>query len=86
MFDKIIETIKRFDVIKIGVAGTVLLCLNWIVFSLVSHEIPTNNKEILIHTLGLIEGVVISVANFYWGSSHGSKEKTEQMAKLLKKE
>lgn len=86
MFDRLIETIKRFDIVKIAVAGTVLLCLNWIVFALVSREIPNNNKDILIHTLGLIEGVVISISSYYWGSSHGSKQKSDAMEKLLSKD
>ena len=84
--NKVYEFLERVDLIKFAVALTILVCLSWIVMALVQKEIPAGNKEIIIHTLGLIEGVVISIAAYYWGSSAGSKQKTEAMEKMIKKE
>lgn len=83
--DKIIGFISKIDVIKLGIAFTVMICLNWIVYALVTHEIPEGNKEVLIHSLGLIEGVVVTIAAYYWGSSSGSKDKTDALTKITEK-
>lgn len=84
--DKIYEFLKKVDVVKLSVAFTILSCFNLLVWAAISKEIPQGNREIVIHTMGVIEGVVLAMAAFYWGSSAGSKEKTDVIAKLKDKQ
>ena len=80
------DLLQKVDLIKLGIAFTVMICLNAIVMALITKEIPEGNREIIIHTLGLIEGVIVSIAAYYWGSSSGSKEKTDAMSRALNKQ
>lgn len=70
---------------KYIVAGVVLLVFVMVVHSLSYRAIPEANKEIFIHTTGIIEGAVIAIVTYYFGSSSGSKEKSETIAKALDK-
>jgi hypothetical protein len=55
-------------VIGMGVFG-------FIVWHLVREGIPDANREIIIHALGIIEGAVMGMYQYYWGSSAGSRVK-----------
>lgn len=59
------------------VLGVVMLIyFGLIIYSLAFREIPPNNREIFAHLLGIIEGAVITMIGYYYGSSSGSKTKT----------
>lgn len=81
--NKLTEFITRIDIIKITLSLTALACLQLIVYALVYKEIPEGNRDILVHTLGLIEGMILSMINFYWGSSQGSKDKSSVIDKAM---
>ena len=81
---ELIQWLRSFDVIKVSIAFSVLMCFNAIVYVLITHEIPDANREILIHSLGIIEGVITTMAAFYWGSSVGSKQKTDAMSRMMR--
>lgn len=53
------------------VAG--LAILTYCLYSLTNKELE--NKELFIHFLGIIEGVVVSMYSYYFGSSAGSRIK-----------
>lgn len=55
-------------VIGMGVFG-------FIVWHLVREGIPDANREIIIHALGILEGAVMGMYQYYWGSSAGSRVK-----------
>jgi hypothetical protein len=40
--------------------------------------IPTGNEHIMINALGILEGLVLSVAGYYYGSSLGSRLKDKK--------
>lgn len=44
--------------------GSFLLLLIAIVFM----DVPENNKELMIHTTGIVEGIVLSIVGYYFGS------------------
>jgi hypothetical protein len=56
-----------------GIIGLGLLV--FVVISIVYKPSLQENK-LLIHLLGIIEGVALSIFNYYFGSSKGSKDKT----------
>lgn len=44
--------------------GSFLLLL----FAIVFMDVPENNKELMIHTTGIVEGIVLSIVGYYFGS------------------
>jgi hypothetical protein len=69
------------DKFKYVVGSVMLLAFLVIVHALSYRIIPEANRDILIHTIGIIEGGVMMQMNFYFGSSSGSQAKTEIIAK-----
>lgn len=47
--------------------------------------IPEQNKEPFIHSLGMLDAAFIAIVSYYFGSSSGSKAKTEMLEQELKK-
>jgi hypothetical protein len=46
-----------------------LLVFCFVVYAIVFLHIPTMNKEIFIHLIGISEGVVLSIFGYYFGSA-----------------
>jgi len=61
------------------VALTIMFVFVSIVWALISKVIPPENKEALIHVLGIVEGSVTAIVMFYYGSSKGSQKKDEAL-------
>lgn len=55
----------------------------FVVIYLLYRTIPTENRELIIHVLGIIEGVVFSIFAFHNGTTRGSRKKDETIAKAL---
>ena len=69
----------QFDVLY-HLAGLIgLAAFGFICYSLVYLNIPEANKELFIHLVGIVEGVVLSIFAYFFGSSKGSKDKTEAL-------
>ena len=65
--------------IVVGTLG--LLMLGFVLYVLVYRHLPEANRDLFIHFLGIIEGIAIAIFNYYFGSSKGSKDKTDIMGK-----
>ena len=50
-----------------GIVG--LLSFGFLVYTVVTTEVPETNKEIFIHLLGIVEGVALSIFGYYFGSA-----------------
>lgn len=50
-----------------GLVG--LAAFGFLVYTVVSTEVPQSNKEIFIHLLGIVEGVALSIFGYYFGSA-----------------
>jgi hypothetical protein len=59
----------RFDFMYnlTGVVG--LASFAFIVYAIVFLEIPTENKEVWIHLIGICEGIVLSIFGYFYGSA-----------------
>ena len=59
----------RFDFMfnLTGVIG--LGSFAFIIYAIVYLSIPENNKEVWIHTIGIIEGIVLSIFGYFYGSA-----------------
>ncbi len=47
----------------VGLGGFVLLLV-----AIVFIQVPEHNKELMIHTTGIVEGIVLSIVGYYFGS------------------
>lgn len=56
-------------------AISAMLIFGFIIWHLVRDTVPAENREILIGLIGIIEGVLIAMYSYYWGSSAGSRIK-----------
>ena len=50
-----------------GVVG--LTAFVFIVYTVVTKEVPEKNREIFIHMIGIIEGIILSIFGYYYGSA-----------------
>lgn len=71
---------------KYIVGGTVLLAFLIIIYALGFRTIAESNKDIFIHTIGIVEGAVITMVGYYFGTSSSSKQKDEVIHEALKTE
>jgi hypothetical protein len=80
------DTFAKTDPIKFGVALCVMYVFITLVNKLIHEEIPKENREIIIHLIGMVEGVVATLVSFYFGSSKGSQKKDQMLADSAPKE
>lgn len=50
-----------------GIVG--LSAFAFLVYTVVTTEVPQSNKEIFIHLIGIVEGVALSIFGYYYGSA-----------------
>jgi hypothetical protein len=50
-----------------GIIG--LAAFGFIVYTVVTTNVPEGNKEIFIHMIGIVEGVALSIFGYYFGSA-----------------
>ena len=49
-----------------GIVG--LFSFLFLVYAIVFITVPEHNKELMIHTTGIVEGIVLSIVGYYFGS------------------
>lgn len=64
------------------VAACVVAIAAGILWKLFHDEIPEANRDIAMIAVGVALGWVGSVVNFHFGSSQGSKDKAEHLARM----
>jgi len=50
-----------------GIVG--LTAFAFLVYTVVTTQVPESNKEIFIHLIGIVEGVALSIFGYYFGSA-----------------
>jgi hypothetical protein len=68
-------------VLALGVVGLAFLLIGILMFV----DTPDDQQQLVIFALGFITSAAGQVLSFYFGSSQGSKNKTEEMKGMLKK-
>ena len=70
-----VAALKRFD-FMFNITGLIgLLAFVFIVYAIVYLEIPSENKEVWIHLIGICEGIVLSIFGYFYGSAHKKDDK-----------
>ena len=73
---------REVEMMKVGASdwmmnltgGVGLFVFVFLVISIVFITVPEHNKELMIHTTGIVEGIVLSIVGYYFGSI--AKKKT----------
>jgi hypothetical protein len=68
-------------ILALGVVGLAFVLIGALMFT----NVPTDQQQIIIFALGFITSSAGQVLSFYFGSSQGSKDKTEEIKGMLKK-
>lgn len=68
-------------VLALGVVGLAFLLIGVLMFV----DTPNDQQQLVIFALGFITSAAGQVLSFYFGSSQGSKDKTEDMKGMVKK-
>ena len=76
MLNKIVTPI-----LALGTVGLTFILFAVIIFV----DVDANSKDILIYVLGALTSAVTLVLGYYFGSSAGSKEKSQQLDEILEK-
>ena len=50
-----------------GIIGLGAFC--FMIYAIVYLEIPASNKEVWINLIGIVQGIVLSIFGFYYGSA-----------------
>jgi hypothetical protein len=59
--------------------------LSFVLFAvLIFVDVTAQAKDILIYILGVLSALVTQVASYYFGSSMGSKDKSEELKRVIK--
>ena len=56
-----------------GIVG--LSSFGFLVYTVVTTQVPETNKEIFIHMIGIVEGVALSIFGYYFGSAVKKEDK-----------
>lgn len=64
-----------FLLVFLTVVGTAFF--GFMLYVISFQVIPEVNREIFIHAFGIVEGVIVTIFGYRFGSSVGSKEKTQ---------
>jgi hypothetical protein len=71
----ITKSLGHIDYITYFLCVAGIIVFFFIVWHLVKEDMPDKNRELLYHTIGIIEGIIISIYSYYFGSSAGSRVK-----------
>ena len=69
-------------VLALGLLGITFTLFGIVLFQ--ASPIDPSRKDILIYILGVLSAVATQIVSYYFGSSQGSKEKTEAMKEAMK--
>lgn len=72
---EITKTVGHADKMQIFVGVAIILAFFTSLILIGFKEIPARNEHIMINALGILEGGILSVITYYYGSSMGSRLK-----------
>lgn len=64
-----------------------VISLTFVLFGVVMFDatpVETSRKDILIYVLGVLSAIATQIVSYYFGSSQGSKDKSDQLKEALK--
>lgn len=56
-------------------AISALIIFAGMIYAVIEDHVPNENRELIFHIFGIIEGILLSIFSYYFGSSAGSRAK-----------
>jgi len=75
---------KIKDIFQYVLGALIVIGFFILLYLLVTSEVPEKNKDLLNLVVGALIGSFATIVGYFYGSSKGSQEKTEIMAKQNK--
>lgn len=79
MKDFLKHVFDKLDFMQFLVGCCVMGIFCVLIWALLYKNIPLDNKDMVNHAIGLVEGAVIMVVGYYYGSSKGSAMKDQAL-------
>lgn len=79
MRDLFKNILDRIDILQFMVGCCVMGIFFMLIYALLYKNIPADNRDMVNHAIGLVEGAVIMVVGYYYGSSKGSAMKDKAL-------
>ena len=72
---------KAAQIFMYSLGALVVIGFFIIIFALITKSVPETNNDVLVYSLGALTSAFLSIVAFYYGSSQGSRDKTEMISK-----
>jgi hypothetical protein len=69
------------QIFQYSLGALVAIGLYWIVYLLILKETPEGNRDALLILLGVMASSFANIVGYFFGSSKGSSDKNEMLAK-----
>ena len=69
-------------VLALGIVGLTFILFGVVMFD--ASPVEASRKDILIYVLGVLSAIATQIVSYYFGSSQGSKDKSDQLREALK--
>ena len=69
-------------VLALGIVGLTFILFGVVMFD--ASPVEASRKDILIYVLGVLSAIATQIVSYYFGSSQGSKDKSDQLKEALK--
>lgn len=70
-----VKATGHIDYLMWVLAISAIFIFSFMVWSVVESTVPNENRELIFHIFGIVEGFMLSIFNYYFGSSAGSRVK-----------
>ena len=70
-----VKATGHIDFLMWFLAIAAMVIFAYMVYSVINEKIVTENRELIFHIFGIVEGVLLSIFSYYFGSSAGSRIK-----------
>lgn len=70
-----VKATGHIDYLMWFLAVSAIAIFGYLVWSVVDAAVPEHNRELVFHIFGIVEGVLLSIFSYYFGSSAGSRIK-----------
>lgn len=71
----VVQATGHMDYFQMFVGGMMIVTFFAAVIFIAQYEVPKSNEHIMINALGILEGAVLTIISYYYGSSLGSRNK-----------
>jgi len=70
-----VATTGHVDYLQWFLALAAVIIFGGMVYAVIEDHIPKENENLVYHIFGIIEGILLSIFSYYFGSSAGSRAK-----------